>query len=122
MSSGKNTSNKDSYPHYIGCDYSRYSHPPFTQKAAPPKPKPKMAETNKRKKKDVEAEAAAEEEQENEGVEQYRPDDDKPAPKGTTSAHYIKLISEVLDVMDDIGNMEGFYLVMDIFPHPLYNV
>ncbi|KAG1371810.1 hypothetical protein G6F61_011598 [Rhizopus arrhizus] len=83
------------------------------RKPAPPKPKPKKAKTNKRKKKDVEAEAAVEEEQENEDVEQYWPDDDKPAPKGTTSAHYIKFISEVLDVMDEIGNMEGYYLVMD---------
>ncbi|EIE79873.1 hypothetical protein G6F46_011946 [Rhizopus delemar] len=83
------------------------------RKPAPPKPKPKKAKTNKRKKKDVEAEAAVEEEQENEDVEQYWPGDDKPAPKGTTSAHYIKFISEVLDVMDEIGNMEGYYLVMD---------
>ncbi|KAG1240238.1 hypothetical protein G6F68_017857 [Rhizopus microsporus] len=62
---------------------------------------------DKQKKEDVEAEAAVEEEQENEDVEQYWPDDDKPAPKGTTSAHYIKFISEVLDVMDEIGNMEA---------------
>jgi hypothetical protein len=82
------------------------------RKPAPPKPKPRKVETNKGKKKDVGADAAVEEEQENEGVEQYQPDDDKPAPKGTTSAHYIKLISEVLDVVDEIGNMEGFYLVM----------
>ncbi|KAI7855093.1 hypothetical protein BDC45DRAFT_544974 [Circinella umbellata] len=52
--------------------------------------------------KDVEAEAMIEEEQENE-------DDDKPAPEGTTSVHDIKFISEVLDVMNEIGNMEGYY-------------
>lgn len=110
--SGKNTSNKGSYPHYIGCDYSRCSHPPFTQKAGATKTETKEGK-DKQKKEDVEAEAAVEEEQENEDVEQYWPDDDKPAPKGTTSAHYIKFISEVLDVMDEIGNMEGYYLVMD---------
>ncbi|KAI9033609.1 hypothetical protein CLU79DRAFT_676485, partial [Phycomyces nitens] len=31
----------------------------------------------------------------------------------TTSAHYLKFINEVLDVMDEVGNMKGFYLVMD---------
>jgi hypothetical protein len=37
----------------------------------------------------------------------------KPAPKGTTAAHYVKFINELLDVMDLDGNMKGYYLVMD---------
>jgi transposase len=82
------------------------------RKPAPPAPKPKKAKTNKRKKKDVEAEVV-EEEQGDESADQQWPDDDKPAPKGTTSAHYIKFIKEVLDIMDEIGTMKGYYLVMD---------
>ncbi|CEP19195.1 hypothetical protein [Parasitella parasitica] len=69
------------------------------RKPAPPKPKLT---------KDVESKVAVEQEQESEDVDQYWPDDSKPAPKRTTSAHYIKFISEVLDVMDKIGNMKGY--------------
>lgn len=29
----------------------------------------------------------------------------KPAPKGTTTAHYVKFINELLDIMDLDGNM-----------------
>lgn len=37
----------------------------------------------------------------------------KPPPKGTTSAHYTKFINELLDILDDMGDMKGSYLVMD---------
>jgi transposase len=82
------------------------------RKPPPPTPRPKKRMTNKRKKKDVDAEIFEEDEQE-EIIEQQWPDDGKPAPKGTTAAHFIKFINEVLDIMDEIGNMKGYYLVMD---------
>ncbi|KAG2193899.1 hypothetical protein INT47_004147 [Mucor saturninus] len=37
----------------------------------------------------------------------------KPVPNCTTSAHYIKFISEVLNATDKIGNIKGYFFVMD---------
>ncbi|KAI8880738.1 hypothetical protein K501DRAFT_190679 [Backusella circina FSU 941] len=82
------------------------------RKPAPLTPKPKKAKTNKRKKKNVET-GVVEEEQGDESADQKWPDDGNPAPKGTTSAHYIKFINEVLDIMDEFGTMKGCYLVID---------
>nr|CEG67169.1 hypothetical protein RMATCC62417_03636 [Rhizopus microsporus]CEG67172.1 hypothetical protein RMATCC62417_03639 [Rhizopus microsporus] len=37
----------------------------------------------------------------------------KPAPKGTTTAHFIKFVNGLLDIMDTDRNLLGSYLVMD---------
>jgi hypothetical protein len=37
-------------------------------------------------------------------------------PKGTTTGHYLKFISNTLDVMDNQPEMKGFYLIMDNAP------
>ncbi|CEI98953.1 hypothetical protein RMCBS344292_13048 [Rhizopus microsporus] len=39
--------------------------------------------------------------------------DVKPAPKGTTTAHFIKFVNELLDIMDEGESLKGSYLVMD---------
>jgi hypothetical protein len=39
--------------------------------------------------------------------------DVKPAPKGTTTAHFIKFINELLNIMDEDESLKGSYLVMD---------
>ncbi|KAG1515216.1 hypothetical protein G6F52_009738 [Rhizopus delemar] len=41
------------------------------------------------------------------------PADNKPAPKGTTAAHFIKFMSELLNVMDLDETFKGSYVVMD---------
>lgn len=40
-------------------------------------------------------------------------DNTTPASKGTTTAHFIKFINVLLDVMDLDENLKGSYLVMD---------
>lgn len=37
----------------------------------------------------------------------------KPASKGTTTAHFVKFMNELLDVMDFDKNLKGSYIVMD---------
>ncbi|ORE17229.1 hypothetical protein BCV71DRAFT_181912, partial [Rhizopus microsporus] len=39
--------------------------------------------------------------------------DAKLAPKGTTAAHFIKFINELLDIMDEDESLKGSYLVID---------
>jgi hypothetical protein len=39
--------------------------------------------------------------------------DVKPASKGTTTAHFIKFINELLNIMDEDESLKGSYLVMD---------
>jgi hypothetical protein len=39
--------------------------------------------------------------------------DVKSTPKGITPAHFIKFINELLDIMDEDGNLKGSYLRMD---------
>ncbi|KAG1142237.1 hypothetical protein G6F37_007552 [Rhizopus arrhizus] len=39
--------------------------------------------------------------------------DVKSTPKGTAPAHFIKFINELLDIMDEDGNLKGSYLRMD---------
>lgn len=78
-----------------------------------PAPKPRKKKNDRRKKEDIEAEVIEENEREDESAEQSWLDDGKSAPKGTTSAHYIKFINEMLDIMDEIGDMKGCYIVMD---------
>lgn len=34
-------------------------------------------------------------------------------PKGTTAGHYLKFISDTLDIMDELLNMKGFHIIMD---------
>ena len=36
----------------------------------------------------------------------------KPIPKGTTTAHFVKFINELLDIMDMDESMKGHYLVL----------
>ncbi|EIE78639.1 hypothetical protein RO3G_03343 [Rhizopus delemar RA 99-880] len=35
---------------------------------------------------------------------------------GTTAGHYVKSISDTLDIMDEFPNMKGFHIVMDNAP------
>ena len=37
----------------------------------------------------------------------------KPVAKGTTTAHFVKFINELLDIMDMDESMKGHYLVLD---------
>jgi transposase len=37
-------------------------------------------------------------------------------PKGTTAGHYLRFISDTLDIMDAFPNMKGFHIVMDNTP------
>jgi hypothetical protein len=39
--------------------------------------------------------------------------DVKPAPKSTTTAHFIKFANELLNIMDEYASLKGSYLVMD---------
>ncbi|KAI9018042.1 hypothetical protein CLU79DRAFT_706018, partial [Phycomyces nitens] len=39
--------------------------------------------------------------------------DNKPAPKGTTAAHFIKFMNELLNVMDLDEAFEGSYIIID---------
>lgn len=39
--------------------------------------------------------------------------DVKPTPRGTTAAHLIKFINELLNIMDEVESLKGCYLVMD---------
>ncbi|KAG0735409.1 hypothetical protein G6F57_014291 [Rhizopus arrhizus] len=41
------------------------------------------------------------------------PADNKPTPKGATTAHFIKFMNELLDVMDLDETFKGSYIVMD---------
>jgi hypothetical protein len=74
------------------------------RKPTPPAPKPKKAKTK--------AEVVEEIEQEG-SVEQHWSDDGTPAPKCTITAHFIEYINEVLDIMDEAGDIKGYYRVMD---------
>ena len=38
--------------------------------------------------------------------------DVKPAPKGTTAAHFIKFVNGFLDIMDEDESLKDSYLVM----------
>jgi hypothetical protein len=40
-------------------------------------------------------------------------ENNKPVAKGTTTAHFVRSISELLDIMDMDENLMGSYLVMD---------
>lgn len=39
--------------------------------------------------------------------------DDKPPPKGTTTAHFVKFMNELLEIIDEDESMQGDYLVMN---------
>ncbi|KAG1049739.1 hypothetical protein G6F43_007951 [Rhizopus delemar] len=41
------------------------------------------------------------------------PADNKPAPKGTTIAHFVKFMNQLLNVMDLDETFKGIYIVMD---------
>ncbi|KAG1224047.1 hypothetical protein G6F67_009563 [Rhizopus microsporus] len=40
-------------------------------------------------------------------------ENNKPVVKGTTTAHFVRFISELLDIMDMDKSLMGSYLVMD---------
>ncbi|KAI9279886.1 hypothetical protein BY458DRAFT_553659 [Sporodiniella umbellata] len=40
-------------------------------------------------------------------------------PKGTTAVHFVQLITDTLDIMDEFPNVKGFHIVMNNAPtHP----
>jgi hypothetical protein len=77
------------------------------------KPSPRTTSKTSKKGKNNKGKKRAIVEAEDEISSENWVDDGKPAPKGTTSAHFIKFINDLLDIMDATGGMKGFYLVMD---------
>lgn len=37
-------------------------------------------------------------------------------PKGTTGEHYLQLISDTMEIMDEFSEMKGYFIVMDNAP------
>ena len=40
----------------------------------------------------------------------------KPKPKGTTTDHYLRFLSDTLDILDDYEYMQSSYIIMDNAP------
>ncbi|KAI8875892.1 hypothetical protein K501DRAFT_279928 [Backusella circina FSU 941] len=71
----------------------------------PPAPNPEKRIANTIKNKDVEMKIVGENEQDE--------IDPKTVSSGITSTYYVKFIGEVLDLMDEIGDIKRYYHVMD---------
>ncbi|KAG1448508.1 hypothetical protein G6F56_008922 [Rhizopus delemar] len=83
-------------------------------KKPPPKPEKNTAAKKKRKGNSGKKRGVAEtNDDEGNHEDDTSPVDIKPAPKGTTTAHFIKFVNELLDIMDEDESLKGSYLVMD---------
>lgn len=94
---------------------------PLPRKEKPSKPLASKKERSKKRKlamgKDQKNSGIVIEEPVVEYVEVGNKQDDgesnKPPPKGTTTAHFIKFMNELLDIMDSDEILKGSYFVMD---------
>ncbi|KAI8054873.1 hypothetical protein BDF21DRAFT_468170 [Thamnidium elegans] len=44
------------------------------------------------------------------------PEEQLSVPKGTTVEHYLQLISDTMDIMDEFPEMKGYFIIMDSAP------
>jgi hypothetical protein len=44
------------------------------------------------------------------------PEEQLSVPKGTTVEHYLQLISDTMDIMDEFPEMKGYFIIIDSAP------